>query len=74
VTRYYPSGTRQSVRVYEHGILRSSQAWSPDGQEASPSTATREAEFEQEQDMAYFGAMEGMVTRSLAQARREIRN
>jgi len=33
----------------------------------------REAEFEQKQDMAYLSTFEDMVTRSLAQARREVR-
>jgi hypothetical protein len=73
VTRYYPSGTRQSVRVYERGVLRSSQHWSPGGSEAFPATATREADFEHQQDMGYLSALEDMVARSLAQARREVR-
>jgi hypothetical protein len=73
VTRFYPSGTRQSVRMYERGVLRSSQYWSPGGSEASPAAATREAEFEHKQDMNYLSTLEAMVARSLAQARREIR-
>ena len=73
VARFYPSGTRQCVRVYEHGVLRSSQSWSQSGSEVSPSAAMREAEFEQKQDMAYLSTLEDMVTRSLAQARREVR-
>jgi hypothetical protein len=72
VTRYYPSGTKQSVRVYERGILKSSQYWSPGGAEASPSTAAREADFEHKQDMAYLSMLEDMVARSLAQAQREV--
>lgn len=74
VTRFYPSGTRQSVRVYEHGILRSSQSWSQGGSKASPSAAMQEAEFEQKQDMAYLSTLEDMVARSLVQAHREIKN
>jgi hypothetical protein len=72
VTRFDPSGTRQSVRVYEHGVLKSSQCWSPSGSEASPAAAAREADFEHKQDMAYLSTLEDMVTRSLAQARREV--
>jgi hypothetical protein len=73
VTRYYPSGTRQCVRVYEHGILRSSQSWWQDGSAAFPSAAMQEAEFEQKQDMAYLSMLEDMVARSLTEARREVR-
>jgi hypothetical protein len=72
VTRYHPSGTRQSVRVYAHGVLMNSQYWSPSGAEASPAAAAREADFEHKQDMAYLSNLEDMVTRSLAQARREV--
>ncbi len=73
VTRCYHSGTRQSVRVYERGVLKSGQYWSPSGSEASPAAATREAEFEHKQDMSYLSTLEDMVARSLAQARREVR-
>ena len=73
VTRFFPSGTRQSVRVYERGVLKSGQCWSPGGSEAPPATAKREADFEQEQDMRYLNTLEDMVARSLAQARREVR-
>ena len=72
VTRFYPSGTRQSLRVYEHGVLRRSQYWSPGGSDASPAAAAKEAEFEHKQDMAYLSTLEDMVVRSLAQARREV--
>jgi hypothetical protein len=73
VTRYYPSGTKQSVRVYERGVLKGSEYWSPDGSASSPAAAAREADLEHKQDMAYLSMLEDMVTRSLAQARREIR-
>lgn len=72
VTRDYPSGSRQSVRVYEHGVLKSSQCWSPVGAEVSPATAAKEADSEHKQDMACLNNLEDMVRRSLAQARREI--
>ena len=73
VTRFYPSGTRQCVRAYERGVLKSSQSWSQNGSEASSTAAQREGEFEQKQDMAYLSTLEDMVIRSLAQARREVR-
>jgi len=73
VTRFYPSGTRQSLRVYEHGVLRRSQFWSPGGSDASPAAAAKEAEFEHKQDMAYLSTLEDVVARSLAQARREVK-
>ena len=73
VTRYYSSGTKQSVRVYERGVLKSSQYWSPSGVEAPPAAAARDAEFEHMQDMAYLSTLEDMVMRSLAQAHREVR-
>jgi hypothetical protein len=73
VTRYYPSGTKQTVRVYERGVLKRAQYWSPDGAEAPASAAAREADLEHKQDMAYLSTLEDMVTRSLAQARREVR-
>jgi antitoxin component YwqK of YwqJK toxin-antitoxin module len=72
-TRYYPSGTKQTIRVYDRGVLKSSQYWSPGGSEATPATAAREADSEHKQDMAYLSTLEDMVTRSLAQARREVR-
>ena len=71
VTRFYPSGTRQSLRVYEHGVLRRSQYWLPGGSDGSPAAAAKEAEFEHKQDMAYLSTLEDMVARSLAQAHRE---
>lgn len=74
VTRYYQSGTRQSVRVYERGLLRSSQYWSPSGAEQSAASAKVEAESEHRADMTYLAMFEDMVVRSLAQARREVRN
>jgi len=73
VTRFYPSGTRQSLRVYEHGVLRRSQYWSPGGSDASPAGSAKEAEFEHKQDMAYLSTLEDVVARSLAQARREVK-
>jgi hypothetical protein len=73
VTRFYPSGKRQSVRVYEHGLLKSSKYWSPDGSEASAASAKAEADFEHEADMSYLSTLEGMVACSLTQARREVR-
>ena len=72
VTRYHPSGARQSVRVYEHGVLKNCQYWSPSGAESSPAVAAKESDFEHKQDMAYFNNLEDMVARSLAQARREV--
>jgi len=74
VTRYYPSGTKQSVRLYERGVIKSSRHWSPGGAEKSPSAAATEADFEHKQDLAYLSTLEDMVARSLAQARREIRH
>jgi len=73
VTRFHPSGARQSVRVYERGVLKSSQYWSPAGSEASSVAAAREADCEHKQDMAYLSTLEDVVARSLAQARREVR-
>lgn len=73
VTRFYPSGTRQCVRIYEHGVLKSCQYWWAGGSEASPSTAIRKAKFEHKQDMMYLSALEDCVTRSLREARREVK-
>jgi hypothetical protein len=73
VTRFYPSGARQSVRVYERGVLQRSQYWSSGGSEASVASAKAEADFEHQADMSYLGSLEDMVARSLAQARREVR-
>jgi hypothetical protein len=72
VTRYFPSGSRQSFRVYDRGVLKSSQCWSPGGSETSPAAATEAAGLEHKQDMAYLSTLEDMVTRSLAQAHRVI--
>ncbi len=73
VTRYYPSGAQQSVRVYEHGVLKSSRYWSSDGTEKSAAAAKANAEFELKADLKYLAALEDMVARSLAQAHRKIR-
>lgn len=72
VTRYYPSGARQSVRVYNHGLLKSSRYWSLNGTERSAPSSEANAEFELKADMNYMAAQEGMVARSLAQANRNI--
>lgn len=73
VTRYYPWGTKECVRVYEHGALKSSQSWSSDGPEELATVAGKEARYEHEQDMTYLSQLEDSVTRALAQARREVR-
>jgi hypothetical protein len=73
VMRFYPSGARQSARVYERGVLKNSQYWSPGGSEESTASAEAEANFEHQADMSYLGTLEDMVTRSLAQARREVK-
>ncbi len=73
VTRYYPSGARQSVRVYERKVLTSTRYWSPDGVEKSGASAAAEAASELKADMTYLATLEDMVARSLAQARRKVR-
>ena len=73
VTRYYPFGARQSVRMYERGVLKGSQYWSPGGSEASAGSARAEADAEHKSDIAYLATLEDMVTRSLSQAHREVR-
>ena len=73
VTRYYPYGAQESVRVYERGVLKSSQYWSPDGTEWSAASAKSKAESELKADSKYMAALEDMVARSLAQAHRKIR-
>jgi len=72
VTRYYPSGERQSVRVYEHGVLKSCQYWSPSGREQSVAAAKADASEELQADLTYLAALEDMVRRSLAQGHRDI--
>ena len=73
VTRYYPSGARQSLRVYQNKVLTSTQYWSPDGVEKSPASASAEAASELKADMTYLATLEDMVVRSLAQAHRKVR-
>ena len=73
VVRYYPSGMRQSLRVYEHGALKSSRYWSPAGVEQSAASANANADFELQADSKYMAAVADTVTRSLAQAHRDIR-
>jgi antitoxin component YwqK of YwqJK toxin-antitoxin module len=72
VTAYYPSGAKKTVRVYDHGILKSCQYWSPEGVEYSPTEAVTEANRETESDMRYIAADGDGVTRALAQAHRKI--
>ena len=71
VKSYYPSGAKQSVRMYDHGILKSSQCWSPEGVEYSAGEAVTEANRETEADMKYIASFEDSVTRALAQAKRK---
>ena len=73
VTRYYPSGTRQCVRLYENGILKSSTSWMPNGKEQSVASTAEESAYEQKADSSYLTNLEGMVTQSLAQAHRKFR-
>jgi hypothetical protein len=72
VTRYFPTGSRRSIRIYENGVLTSARYWSPEGVELSPSEAQKAAADELISDMQYVGALEGMVPQALAQARRKV--
>jgi hypothetical protein len=72
VTAYYPFGAKKTVRVYDHGTLKSCQYWSPEGVEYSPTEAVTEANRETELDMRYIAADEDAVTRALAQTHRKI--
>ena len=73
VQRTYPSGARQSERVYEHGVLKSNRYWAPNGIEAPPHIAVEEGNFEHEADREYFEFEETTVAHALAEAPREIR-
>jgi len=73
VTRYYPSGARESLRVYEHKVLTRAQYWSPDGVEKSAASAQARAVSELKADLIYLATLEDMVARSLNQAHRKIR-
>jgi hypothetical protein len=73
VTRYYPSGAKECVRVYEHGALKTAQFWSPDGIEMSGNSAMTEAASELKADLTYLALIDDMVARSLAQAHRIVR-
>jgi hypothetical protein len=72
VTTYYPSGTKISVRIYDHGTLKSCQYWSPEGVEHSSAEAVAEANRETQSDLRYITSEEDSVTRALAQAHRRI--
>jgi len=74
VTRYYPFGARQSVRVYERKALKSAQYWSPDGVEKPVESAMGEAAFELKADLSYLATLEDMVRGALAQAQRKVRS
>ena len=73
VTAYYPSGTKRTVRLYDHGTLRSCHYWSPDGMEYFTSDAASEVKREKEADLRYIAVEEDTVTQALAQARRNIK-
>jgi len=70
VTTYHPSGARNSVRIYKNGTIENARCWAPDGTEQTPAFAADIAADGHKADMHYLGLMEGMVTRSLAQAER----
>jgi hypothetical protein len=72
VTTEYPSGAQRCLRVYDHGVLKSSQYWASDGTEKSPASADEEAARELNADLTYVASMENMVARALAQANRKI--
>ena len=74
VMRYYPSGARKCVSVYDHGVLKSSQYWLADGSESSTTTAQEQAANDLKSDMAYLAATDEVIATSLATAQRRIRN
>ncbi len=74
VTRSYPSGANQSVRVYERKALKSAQYWSPNGVEKPAADAMAEAASELKADLTYLATLEDMVRRALAQAQRKVRS
>src|ERR1017187_3441107 len=73
VTRYYPSGARQSERVYEHKALKGARFWLPNGTAKPVAAAMSEAESDHKADMTYLAKLEDMVAQSLAHAQRKIR-
>ena len=73
LTRYYPSGARQSVCVYVHGVLKTSQSFSPSGEEAPAASASKQAAWELDRDRIYLSLIEDAVARALAQAHREVK-
>ncbi len=70
VTRNHPSGARRSVRIYKNGTIESARCWAPDGTEQTPAFTADVAAEEHKADMLYLEQLEGIVTRSLAQAHR----
>ena len=74
VIRYYPSGARKSVSVYDHGDLKSSRYWLADGSESSTTVALEMAANDLKTDMAFLAATDEVVATSLAKAQRRIRN
>jgi hypothetical protein len=71
VTRYYPTGARQSERGYEHKTLKSARLWLPDGTEQPGAAAMAEADADHKADMTYLAKLEDMVTQALAHAQRK---
>jgi hypothetical protein len=72
VTSYYSDGSKRAERIYDHGVLKNCQYWSPDGTEFSKAEAIAEGNRETKSDMIYLASLENSVTQSLAQAHRKI--
>lgn len=72
VTVYYPSSKRRSLRVYEHGELKRSQLWAPDGTEQPSESARVDAARLLKADMEYVEITEYVVAESLSHAHRKI--
>ena len=73
ITRYHPAGPRRSVRIYERGVLKSTQLWAPDGTEQPAASAKQQAILDLKADLQYLKGIEENVSKSLAEGRRRIR-
>ena len=74
VIRYYPSGDREIVRIYEHGVHKSSRYWFPNGIESSTEIANKAADFNHQADLDYYEMQEDMLASALKKAHRIIAN
>lgn len=73
VKSYYTSGVKMTLREYDHGTLMKCRYLSAEGWDYSFKKAMAEGRREDKADLVYLASQDDIVTRSLAQARRVVR-